>query len=186
MSGIAVGERWLVYCILNNNYEVAFALVFLCAGAHKLVSAFLLEVINSCIILAREFCVCCALNTLKVPTRYRHGYRLRDNGEPALMGAFCGGGIGRADLRDPAKRRGEVGNANSYQFLRTKTLILPPSNFFLLFTMTTSSVDNGSLLYYCTYFVGACAYLFATYRSIVINKVEEYKWIFKVFTWWVP
>lgn len=79
------------------------------------------------------------------------------------------------DLRDPAKRRGEVGNANSYQFLRTKTLILPPSNFFLLFTMTTSSVDNGSLLYYCTYFVGACAYLFATYRSIVINKVEEYK-----------
>jgi hypothetical protein len=76
-----------VYFILN--YEVAFALVFLCAGAHKLVSAFLLEVINSCIILAREFCACCALNTLKVPTRYRHGYRLRDNGEPALMGAFC-------------------------------------------------------------------------------------------------
>jgi len=100
MSGIAVGERWLVYFILNN-YEVAFALVFLCAGAHKLVSAFLLEVINSSIILAREFCACCALNTLKVPTRYRPlkvptRYRLRNNGEPALMGAFLEVSGGRA------------------------------------------------------------------------------------------
>lgn len=102
------------YCSLN--YEVAFALVFLCAGAHKLGSAFLLEVINSCIILAREFCACCALNTLKVPTRYRHAKnnaraphvrnRLRNNGDPALMGAFCGGGIVGGRARSRKTKRG--------------------------------------------------------------------------------
>ena len=81
------------------------------------------------------------------------------------------------DLRDPAKRRGEVGNANSYQFLRTKPLILPPSNLFLLFTMTTSSVDNGSLLYYCTYFVGACcAYLFA-WRQQWKRRIDAQRWV---------